>query len=557
MLTKLTNLINPSFRSIAKNTFPAIILSLASFSISQVAQADTLVKVTTSSNVGGAGTDSNIYIKLFGTEGDSKRYRLQDLTIKSNILEGDDDDHIDYFLIPDEIGSAVTKIIIESDGKYPGSDWHLDSITTYTIDGANFEASHGGILSTVGPVGLLPMFIVPGIKSTFEYEGWITGDETFAEPTGRSRTGVELMREEPVATKQGSPELVETDIYVVVLADALDSQKPESGGEVSKITRRQSLIITDTSSNRVAVGAEATVGYTQGEVGYNASLSLSAEYEYVKENTKDQEFETTVESEADRTVEADPGSIQFKILSSTGRITKQPYKSTVSNNNFVALYIDSANIFDTKGVTFTKNNPDDEAWNRSVAKAIAISRGKQGYNKIVQRLKGFGILKNPLSYEQARDGIGGGQSTYEVRIDCEVDGVGNESTTNTITATFFDKNANPLGSGTASNANVDCSSSKVTIKKALSQAPAYVQISTDGDDGFMIDLVEFYADGTYVRTSGVNNDKGWCLSTDPDDDTRSWIDAVGDTTCEPKITWGWTVSDDRAMPNKLKNPWSK
>jgi hypothetical protein len=202
-------IISSFYRFIGKTTLAALLLSLAGFTIGQAAQADTLVQVRTSDNVSGAGTDSNIYLKIFGSDGESKRYRLQDLTEESNILESNRP--LDFFLIPDEIGSAVTKIIIESDGSYPGSDWHLDSIETYTIKGRDFSTQ---------VLGLLPQFYQSGIKSTFRHEGWITGDETIsASASGTRKLGIELFREEPVATKEGSPELLETDIYLSLAED--------------------------------------------------------------------------------------------------------------------------------------------------------------------------------------------------------------------------------------------------------------------------------------------------------------------------------------------------
>lgn len=386
------------YRSIAKTTLATLLLSLGGVSIDRAAQADTLVMVRTSDNVSGAGTDSNVYLKIFGPNGESKRHRLQDLSSKSELFSTDNP--LDVFLIPDEVGPAVTKVIIESDGRYPGSDWHLDSIETYTVENRDFNAN-------ILPIALLPQFALSGIKSTFRHEGWITGDENLpADSSGNRKLGIELLREEPVVTKAGSPELIETDIYSVGWSDALDSSTEAKRVEISTITRQNSLILTDLSSNRAAVGAEATVGYSQGEAGYNASLTLAAEYEYIKENTREQSFSSEASTETDNSFGAQPNTIQFRIASSTGRVTKQKYKSIVAEDSFLALYLENANPFDIREATFTKGELGDEEWNRSVGKAVAISRGKREYNNVVRRLKSFNILKNPLSFEQARAGVG-------------------------------------------------------------------------------------------------------------------------------------------------------
>tara|TARA_B110000503_G_scaffold116197_1_gene175076 strand:+ start:506 stop:985 length:480 start_codon:yes stop_codon:yes gene_type:complete len=46
--------------------------------------AYTLIAVQTSDNVGGARTDSNIYVKLYGNDGETTRLRLQDMAPDGN-----------------------------------------------------------------------------------------------------------------------------------------------------------------------------------------------------------------------------------------------------------------------------------------------------------------------------------------------------------------------------------------------------------------------------------------------------------------------------------------
>src|SRR5262249_51972861 len=144
------------------------------------------------------------YIKLVGTKGESKRLRLQDY-LSGNILENG---AWDSFVVPDNIG-AITKIYIESQGDYSGSDWHLDYIRCCSYDGsvaqaegaAKLFASTGQITPdiTMGNlvVGKLPPAVMNNGKfviSTFQYENWIKGGETIAEEQGRA--GVKLLRQE-------------------------------------------------------------------------------------------------------------------------------------------------------------------------------------------------------------------------------------------------------------------------------------------------------------------------------------------------------------------------
>ena len=146
------------------------------------ASAETMVFIRTSDNVSGAGTASNVYIKLHGPSGVTNRVRLQD-ELDGNILEKGD---VEILVFSENIGPVVTKIELESDGRYAGSDWHLHEITTTT-------GSMNDIVLAVNPLTAG----TPGLQdrlvhSTFSYDDWITGKETYpGESAGRTKRGIE------------------------------------------------------------------------------------------------------------------------------------------------------------------------------------------------------------------------------------------------------------------------------------------------------------------------------------------------------------------------------
>lgn len=72
-----------------------------------------------------AGTDSNIFIRLFGTRGESTEYRLNG-HISGNAFERNQTDTCDID-VGDSCGD-VFKIELRSDCRYGGSDWLLDYI---------------------------------------------------------------------------------------------------------------------------------------------------------------------------------------------------------------------------------------------------------------------------------------------------------------------------------------------------------------------------------------------------------------------------------------------
>jgi len=71
-----------------------------------------------------AGTDSNIYVTLYGSEGETKEVRLNGL-ISGNAFERNDYDAVT--MIDQDVGD-LRKIKVYHDGKYAGSGWYLSYI---------------------------------------------------------------------------------------------------------------------------------------------------------------------------------------------------------------------------------------------------------------------------------------------------------------------------------------------------------------------------------------------------------------------------------------------
>jgi hypothetical protein len=74
----------------------------------------------------GAGTDSNIYFTLYGTNGTISEFRTNG-RLSGNAYERNDKDVFVLYGMPN-IGK-LTKIMVRSDEKYLGSDWHLSYVS--------------------------------------------------------------------------------------------------------------------------------------------------------------------------------------------------------------------------------------------------------------------------------------------------------------------------------------------------------------------------------------------------------------------------------------------
>jgi hypothetical protein len=382
------------------------------------AVAKTLVTdlvVWTSSNVGGSGTDSNIYVKLLGTDGSSTRVRLQDFR-DGNILENGAKE---YYGIGAEVGTAALAIEVESDGLYSGSDWHLDRIYAITYDKDLFTEQ---VIAMTMAMAQRKAFVAPNMTivqsaltadgrapaniygvtvSTFTWENWVNGDEIRQE-AGIQKKGIVLSRKEPPVIAVGTGEQRPMPVYVVYRADALDSGSPATRTLDTTITTTETLTLSSETSNEAAFGLSVTAGYAAGEDGgWEGSATLSAEYKYVASTIEEKSFETGTETSTSDTFSAEPGTIQFRILSATGVVNEQTYRSLLQDRTFKGLYVRNVSPFQPTEATFEKGTPGEDKWVRTVAGPYAVAVGKLAYDSTVSRLRTFGILAWAPSYDEA------------------------------------------------------------------------------------------------------------------------------------------------------------
>jgi len=133
------------------------------------------------------------------------------------------------------------------------------------------------------------------------------------------------------------------------------------------------------------------------------------------------------------------------------------------------------------------------------------------------------------------------RQNYSVRIDCDVTGIGNEFTDNTIKATFYSKFGRRIGSakaGPIKDRIIGCGGVKdVVIAASTLGLASNVKISTNGGDAFMIDKISIRRGDRTLREFGKSNDKGWCLSTEKKDAHGGWKGHVAGNKCRQSIDW--------------------
>ncbi len=111
---------------------------------------------------------------------------------------------------------------------------------------------------------------------------------------------------------------------------------------------------------------------------------------------------------------------------------------------------------------------------------------------------------------------------WELQLDCYAHGVENAETTNSLFVTFW--NGTTLlthGNGTVAGHVPSCgigSAANYYVRDGSGETDiTHVVVQTTGDDAFWIDQVVLRKDGYEKQTVGMDNNKGWCLSTDKAD----------------------------------------
>ena len=110
---------------------------------------------------------------------------------------------------------------------------------------------------------------------------------------------------------------------------------------------------------------------------------------------------------------------------------------------------------------------------------------------------------------------------YKVTVDCNHTAISNEETGNRITVSFLDANRD-LIRRVAKNGIRNCAGGEAVFTINTSRVVAYIEFSTNGNDAFYIDEWRLFLNGGQVVHQGVDNGRGWCLSTDPNDAAGPW-----------------------------------
>ncbi len=123
-------------------------------------------------------------------------------------------------------------------------------------------------------------------------------------------------------------------------------------------------------------------------------------------------------------------------------------------------------------------------------------------------------------------------TNYRLAMDCNHPSVSSRETTNRITVRFLDGNRRIIRSVFRNGIN-NCSSGNINFNINTNRSIRYVELLTNGNDAFYVDQWFLYRNNRLIKRQGSNNERGWCLSTDPAD-SRGWSGyLVG--TCQTRI----------------------
>ena len=127
---------------------------------------------------------------------------------------------------------------------------------------------------------------------------------------------------------------------------------------------------------------------------------------------------------------------------------------------------------------------------------------------------------------------------YRVEMDnCHSD-LDHTDTGNKITVEFW-AGSQKVTSTSKSGVSSNCWSADETFTVKTSADITHIIVRTNGNDGFYIDEIRLYKNGSLKQHHGRDNGSGWCLSTDPNDANGGWAGKVAGNTCKSNVRFNY------------------
>lgn len=113
---------------------------------------------------------------------------------------------------------------------------------------------------------------------------------------------------------------------------------------------------------------------------------------------------------------------------------------------------------------------------------------------------------------------------YRVEIDCYYKGLNNTYTSNRITVQFWagDKRVKSIYRDGISESECGALSTDPSFGITTKENISHIVVKTDGEDAFFIDELRIFRNDIEVSWHGRDQGKGWCISKDETDNTRTW-----------------------------------
>ena len=126
---------------------------------------------------------------------------------------------------------------------------------------------------------------------------------------------------------------------------------------------------------------------------------------------------------------------------------------------------------------------------------------------------------------------------YRLLMDCDVAGVENEGTSGFYFQVWTSDQSTELYTDGRRVSDERCNADEVQYDFQASMHPGAITFEADSNDALLIDRVRLIDSQGVFLDWGEDDDKGWCLSLDEEDGSRSWRFAADDT-CSPYLTLG-------------------
>ncbi len=178
-----------------------------------------------------------------------------------------------------------------------------------------------------------------------------------------------------------------------------------------------------------------------------------------------------------------------------------------------------------------------EACNPKVNNYLSV-RGEGRFGIIIMDFPSTNLINKIIASNKGAKAAPKVKATYRVEIDACHDDLTGTGTNGRITVEFY-AGSSMVGGKYRDGPGDNCISSDDAYSITTDRAITHILVRTNSGDGYYIDELRMFRNGTLVQHHGRDNGSGWCVSTDANDAHGDWKGKVAGGACQSAVRFNY------------------